>query len=55
MLTSKITWQPATNPPDEETTVLIAIRSCTVGGLDIEGEPVWLGFIVEGQWRTVLP
>lgn len=39
-----ITWTPATNPPDDEQTVLIAI----------EGETdAWPGWIEGGQWYDV--
>lgn len=44
MTTETLTWRPASQPPDDDTTVLISIS----GG----SEPVWLGYLrADGTWR----
>ena len=44
MTTETITWHPASQPPDDDTTVMISIS----GG----SEPVWLGYLrADGAWR----
>jgi hypothetical protein len=42
-MTESIFWRRATNPPDEDRTVLVHME---------DGE-VWTGFLDEGVWRFV--
>lgn len=40
-----LTWTPISEPPDDETTVLVC-------NMDWEGDSVSMGFIDAGQWRV---
>ncbi len=42
-IVSKVTWHPASDPPDDDTTVLLFDPN--------HSEPVWPGHHSEGQWH----